>query len=576
MRRSLTTWLLLALLLLTLASRLAVAFADHRSLIGQDIVQDDAFYYFKIADHMARGDGPTFDGETTTSGFQPLWLLVLTPIVAATQGDGVTPIHVALAVLALFAVGSGWLLFSWVRREARSSDGKPGDGAALAALALFAISPYFLFLGVNGLETGLAIFFALALCNRYGPSFGPESDSGSTGSNRAPIFRAADFGALAGLAILARLDLALLLLALSLMGLVDAWRGGALPARLPRAALAASVALLVWLPWGLYSRATTGDWLPASGAASRQIALNFGWMNLTPIWDSPEPGDRTWERVFDPDEPPAAFYADVASTAVTAFALEHPLLGPLRANAGFEIWPTYGRYLPYRTLRAAPALMAGLLALGLISLSVWAGRSGRRDGSGNHAAVVRPAWGVMVTAYLGLHLIGYTLYCPAHWYLTRYQAPAVVVTLALGVAIIARRFLGPESRGRVVTLSVLVLLLGTQLSLYRGSTSTGLQWSDARPGRFLAGWYSVAPHLDPEKKLGAFQAGTFAWFGRRDIVNLDGKVNPDAARALVDQRLDEYIAEREIGPGRRLALDPGDALPAPRGGVGSAHAADVW
>ena len=46
--------------------------------------------------------------------------------------------------------------------------------------------------------------------------------------------------------------------------------------------------------------------------------------------------------------------------------------------------------------------------------------------------------------------------------------------------------------------------------------------------------------------LGAFQAGTFGWFGERDVVNLDGKVNPDAARALAKQELAEYIERRKI------------------------------
>jgi hypothetical protein len=46
--------------------------------------------------------------------------------------------------------------------------------------------------------------------------------------------------------------------------------------------------------------------------------------------------------------------------------------------------------------------------------------------------------------------------------------------------------------------------------------------------------------------LGAFQAGVFSWFGQRDVVNLDGKVNPDAARALARRELGAYIESRRI------------------------------
>ena len=41
---------------------------------------DDAFYYFQIAWHMARGEFSTFDGGITrTNGYHPLWLLLITP-----------------------------------------------------------------------------------------------------------------------------------------------------------------------------------------------------------------------------------------------------------------------------------------------------------------------------------------------------------------------------------------------------------------------------------------------------------------------------------------------------------------
>ena len=40
-------------------------------------LSDDAFYYFRIATHVAAGHGPTFDGLTRTSGFHPLYVLLL-------------------------------------------------------------------------------------------------------------------------------------------------------------------------------------------------------------------------------------------------------------------------------------------------------------------------------------------------------------------------------------------------------------------------------------------------------------------------------------------------------------------
>src|ERR1035437_4225671 len=41
---------------------------------------DDAFYLFSIAKHLALGHGPTVDGLNLTNGFQPLIVLLYTPV----------------------------------------------------------------------------------------------------------------------------------------------------------------------------------------------------------------------------------------------------------------------------------------------------------------------------------------------------------------------------------------------------------------------------------------------------------------------------------------------------------------
>ena len=50
------------------------------STLTQNVVSlmvDDAFYYQRIAANVASGNGSTFDGEHSTNGYHPLWLLVL-------------------------------------------------------------------------------------------------------------------------------------------------------------------------------------------------------------------------------------------------------------------------------------------------------------------------------------------------------------------------------------------------------------------------------------------------------------------------------------------------------------------
>ncbi len=185
------------LLLLVAVGRLIISLADYRSLIAHDILQDDAFYYFKIADNLVAGHGLTFDGQMATTGFQPLWLFLLAPMVYLTRPDLVAPIHVAGILSAAIAVATGWAIFALARAVA-------GVRPALFALALWAVTPYFIVFGMNGQETGLAMFFGILVVLVYLRLM----------SNAAVSYGAcAGFGFICGMAILARLDLALLLAA---------------------------------------------------------------------------------------------------------------------------------------------------------------------------------------------------------------------------------------------------------------------------------------------------------------------------------------------------------------------------
>ena len=104
-----------------------------------------------------------------------------------------------------WAVGTAFVLRALLARLA-------GRGVALFGVLLWAVSPYFILMSVNGLETGVALFFTLALPLAYCAWIHGE---------RAPdAKRALAFGGLAGLAILARLDLALLLAGIAIDWLI--------------------------------------------------------------------------------------------------------------------------------------------------------------------------------------------------------------------------------------------------------------------------------------------------------------------------------------------------------------------
>ena len=502
-----------ALLALTGAVRLAIVLADHRSLIANDVYPDDAFYYLRIAGNVLAGRGFTFDGLAPTNGFHPLYLLMVLPIVALSHGDLVLPIHLSGVLLTGWAVGTGIVLHALLLAIA-------GRRTALFGLFVWAASPFFISMSINGLETGPAMFFVVLLPWLYLRWF--------RGARSLDARRSLAFGAACGAAVLARIDLLLLIAAIAIDWLARrpraARRDGA------RALLVLAAAATVWLPWGLVSHAATGHWLPLSGAASRLIALNFGWLNMQPIW----PSAAAQARLFDPSHVPVAYHADVATKLAFVFLLENPLLAPLRANVPAGAWADLDRFLPYLAFCRNPAAATALAGVAAAALLLWRRRGPPRAAAVRSGPRLSP---FLLTVYLVLMAAGYIFYSPAHWYFNRYLSGPILLTMVFALAPAARFFSRPERRGAgIVCALVVVVCLGAQHRCF-----AGLRWSNAPAAGFLASWRGIGAQVDPAARLGAFQAGIYGYFGGRDVVNLDGKVNQDALAALRDKRLHEYI-----------------------------------
>jgi hypothetical protein len=514
-RESLSFWVLLAL---TAAVRLPIVLADHRSLIATDIYPDDAFYYLQIAANVVAGKGWTFDGLAPTNGFHPLYLAMLLPVMALARGNPVLPIHASGVLLVLWAVATGAVLHALLRRVASRR-------VADLGLLLWAFSRYFVVMTINGLETGVAVFFVFLVPLLYLTWF--------CGERPADTKRALAFGAVCGLAVLARVDLLLLLAAVFAHG---AWRQRAQGRRALVLGLpAGGAALAVWLPWGLISHAATGRWLPTSGAASREIALNFGWLNLQAIW----PQLSQAGRMFDPAHVPPLYHADVATKLGFTFLLENPLLALLRINEPGGVWGDMDRYVPYVLFSLKPALgLVVVLAMIAGAVRWWRRRAGELPGD---SAQLRALGGVLAI-YLPLFAAGYTFYSPAHWYYNRYLVGAVGLAMVWALAQAARLFSTPERRAAgLVAALTLVACQVPQLHYFRQ-----LSWSAVPASGLLAEWQEIGAKVEPHARLGAFQAGIYGYFGQRQVVNLDGKVNQDALDAIRGRRLHEYVKAQGV------------------------------
>jgi hypothetical protein len=198
-------WLEILLGMAVLLTHSYAALAPNASLLMW-FRNDDAFFYFKVAQNIAAGLGSTFDGIGLANGYHPLWMLVCIPVFALARFDLYLPLRLLVILLAAFNLGTGILIFRLLSRLTRQP-------IAMLSAAFWAFYP-----GIHtqttqgGLETGINVFFLawlLYAVSRLEPDQPPT------------LRQMAKLGLLAALAVLSRLDNIFILL---ILGLWAVWR----------------------------------------------------------------------------------------------------------------------------------------------------------------------------------------------------------------------------------------------------------------------------------------------------------------------------------------------------------------
>lgn len=155
-----------------------------------NFLPDDAFYYFKVAEHVLGGHGSTFDGVHFTNGYHPLWLLMLLPVFAFFgNAPSLAPLYAVLTLGIMLYAATTWVLYVIIARYTQQ--------ATVKALALFVWvgNPFLWYEFLNGLETDLMLFLLSVFI------------WGAIHVEKNPSWRVwALLGALGGLLTLARLD----------------------------------------------------------------------------------------------------------------------------------------------------------------------------------------------------------------------------------------------------------------------------------------------------------------------------------------------------------------------------------
>jgi hypothetical protein len=266
-----------------------------------------------------------------------------------------------------------------------------------------------------------------------------------------------------------------------LMGLVYAFQSRR---ALAAPSLAALVALLTVAPWFVWSQIRVGTWVQSSGVAI-----------------------------------PSLIAARIQSAPNSAFLWDSLL------------WPVINFSLRDVVIYPGVALLAAIVGL---LLARWPNRSA--------VGTARPS--INLNAGLWVPLVGALLIVGVHTFIRWYPRGWYFVPLAWAWALLAGPLLAAglaTQYGRRYSLIIAValgLIIVAQSIKMIGEPEYRSQ-SDMRAG---ATW--LAENVAPGETVGAFNAGIYAYFSERRVLNLDGLVDWGAITARQQKRLLDYFVEQ--------------------------------
>lgn len=214
------------------------------------LLSDDAFYYLKIAAHIADGNGSTFDGVAPTNGYHPLWMLVVILAQLVSGLELILSASIVLFVNFVFCIAAAVMSVFIVRKYISRDYGHVAVAALMSPIALSAMT--------NGMETAMAILSVLILvwyCYRT------NALSASCTARESLLL-----GFILAIVFLSRLDLVFLPIATGLLVTVVHFQGGrSLKSFLSRSICILGPFLLMTLPYLLFNYFAYGGLLPLSG-----------------------------------------------------------------------------------------------------------------------------------------------------------------------------------------------------------------------------------------------------------------------------------------------------------------------
>ena len=562
--RSFQHFAVVLLLLVVLAGSAVQEFwiSRDRDALATQTVFEDGFYYLQTARNIAQGRGSVSSGDVPHNGYHPLWMLVSAAMFRLTDG-GLAAIRAVLVLGVLFTALATFALYGVLRRLGC------GAPAACAAALFYFLNPWTQRLATSGLEAPLN---ALTIILLTGHLLRFEERCA-----RRSYY--ALLGLLYALVYLTRTDNIFLLAAGFLYLLVRARkvergkREIPAPANLrARLVIAGCLALLLVLPWHVWNYARFGAFMQTSASALpvvRKIAFFAQHPGATER-------DLLLHRVFLLGE---WFQSCLVYTSLGSlwFLMLGAALGTLRRVSG-------GRAVAAVAALAALGLAAyfrahpAWRALWLLAAAFLCARA-CLDARPEDARRLGGALARLVPLLVAVVCLGFihkfARLASREWY---YVTPDVFLALVWGLlsehvlrAIPGGLCAAPSSPPAlrpipgwalrpipswVLQAGVWAALFALPLAMLGEKSRQAWRERLTSPRSYpleVVEAFDRFPLATRDERFGATDSGTIGFFCAHPVVNLDGVVNPEAARAIARGKLDSYIQSQGI---RYLLITP--------------------
>jgi hypothetical protein len=219
----------------------------------EHFIYEDMFYYLRVAEYLANGQGSTFDGTAPTNGYHPAWMAITTLFALMFEGEAL--VRVMLILAAILHGAQAVMLHRILARFA------PGP-VALGLTALFALNWRVISTNLCGLETPLSLLMMLVILDwliRHLPEEAPRTGT------------AIVLGLLLGVAVYARFDMLLFAALVLVFYAVLTFNRAGPAAALTRLVTAGTVLVATLVPWFIFSLSVSGTLLPNSREAVRLL-----------------------------------------------------------------------------------------------------------------------------------------------------------------------------------------------------------------------------------------------------------------------------------------------------------------